>query len=362
MKILFLTTIDVNIKSGGGAYSRSMIDAFRSQPGVVVEVVELSTHRLIRSRLVRALVAVLAWVFRRVPVTVGFHSLLLKRNFLDMLNSNHDVIIADHLEVLGVLDSHHKKKYVYVSHNVEHKLLEERLRSVPSAIRQAIVKNLRSFEEEVVSRAALNITISAVDAEWISSFSPNTVVVYPTFPPPAPRDAVRAVGDVIKIGFLGGSGWAPNRLAVDYALERVLPRLKRDFEYVLCGAGWAEYISQKALPPDLARRVVVLGHVPDLSTFWQTIDLFLGSIEHGQGTNVKVCEAIHNQVPVYALPYALRGLPVEELKEAVFFGNDDELVERINTATSHRRSDCRLFSVDSARVKIGGLLEKLSFN
>ena len=85
---------------------------------------------------------------------------------------------------------------------------------------------------------------------------------------------------------------------------------KRKIEFVLAGSGWKkeEFIYRIGLSAKSRNvSVSVFGYVPDIQTFWSSIDVFVAPILSGSGINVKVCEALANGVPVVALPHAVRG-------------------------------------------------------
>jgi len=105
--------------------------------------------------------------------------------------------------------------------------------------------------------------------------------------------------DVPWLYFLGALDYEPNRQAVEYMLNDILPRLDaKGFRYRLLIAG-------KGLNDDLAKRINAaeqvhyLGFVSDLDNFIGACDIMLNPVMTGGGIKTKAVEALgYNKIVV----------------------------------------------------------------
>lgn len=304
-KVLYVTTVKLAEGTGGASYSRSVFEAVCSH--FDTQLLVLEEEKLLGRNLGRA-IAVVSSPITRTPPAVLFHSSILRARARRLLRSSWDAIVVDHLESAGVLGELVNTPVIYVSHNRESLLTETKFRRFPKWLKRVITQWIDGYEDRLASSANGVICISADEAKWYEGKCSNTVVVYPSFAVQA--RVPRARNSPLRIGFLGGGGWKPNADALDVLIERIFPELNREVTFVLGGAGWnsvdlAERVSATA--PRGAINVEVLGFIKDIRSFWESIDVFLAPMVSGAGTNVKVCEALANGVPVVALPAAIRG-------------------------------------------------------
>lgn len=131
------------------------------------------------------------------------------------------------------------------------------------------------------------------------SLLPNAAVRHAAPSPPPPRDPDRIV-------VVGHHAHEPNREAVDYLIEHVLPGLRAARpELVLRVVG--------AVPEDEAERwssspgVQVCGFVPDLGDEYARAGLAVVPVHSGGGTQIKLIEALLHGCPVVASEFAYRG-------------------------------------------------------
>jgi glycosyltransferase involved in cell wall biosynthesis len=110
------------------------------------------------------------------------------------------------------------------------------------------------------------------------------------------------------VGFIGNFRHLPNLDAVRWFVRRVLPLLLENLpqlRFVVCGKG---------MPPDLAAamqsnsRIVDLGEVAALRTFYEQIDIFVNPIVSGRGLRCKLVEAAAFGRPLVSTPLGAEGL------------------------------------------------------
>jgi hypothetical protein len=253
---------------------------------------------------------------------------------------------------------------IYVMHNREFDYAKTSIAGLPRwqqwvlALTGEVARCVRE-EEEILRRASLVIGISRDELEAVGAQYPGlrTAWVPPVFGEPRVRSGPRP--ERLVIGMLGSLDHFPNRTAIEFLLREAWPHADPRIELVLAGKG-------TELLNDPAQRIVGMGHVPDLASFWEQIDVLAAPILQGAGTNVKVCEALANRVPLLATPFALRGLPpindpsvwvasgAEEWRCALAWENLDALAVAQPSAEL-----ARLFSSDVARRNVAQALEHL---
>ena len=108
------------------------------------------------------------------------------------------------------------------------------------------------------------------------------------------------------IGFVGGFAHAPNVDALQFFLSEVWPIVLRgipDCEFRIAGPG---------LPSDvltsMPERVRYLGHVPDLSRWFDTLRVSVAPLRYGAGAKGKVASSLAHGVPCIATPIAVEGM------------------------------------------------------
>jgi len=318
MNVLFVTTVPLETETGGGVFSRSVFNALSAQFNVKPLV--LAEHQLIQNRTLRWIAALIKSVISNVPANIIFHSGFLDSRIKAVFdNGKWDIIILDHLES-GLLQKRnsHLDKHIYISHNREGLVVEQKLPRFISFFGGGLRQWVESYEIKFVKTVDGIVSISEEECKWYRRYCDNVGVIYPVFTADErnkkSHEQILGCKETLRIGFLGGKKWRPNEIAVEYIVKQILPSVDRGVEFILAGSGWSEKDLMKLLKGIKCSgnlRLKVLGFVDHIEDFWQSIDLFLAPIEEGAGVNVKVCEALANSVPVVCSPYALRGLPAE---------------------------------------------------
>lgn len=364
MKILFVTPVVPSNSFGGGVYTNSIIKAFKSLlPGVKIDLLVLSDHRKKKSRFLRILVSFFNYIFSGVPITVGYHRAFIDCERIKSYVAPYDLIVVDHLESGQVMIDAGVTDYIYVAHNIEHQLLISKLLVLLETpfkyFVNGVVLNLKKYEDDFLSNSEGVVSISKDDAEYIASLNGNVEVVYPLFDD-ARCERMPHSSEEIVIGFLGGSNWHANRLAVMEIYRNILPEINRPFRFFLAGSGWEEYVADKNIDNDLIKRTTFLGYLDSLKPFWSSIDVFLSPILTGAGTNIKVCEALYHSVPVFGSRHSFRGLDDHILNMSdIFIGDSHELALKLNSCKSFKYFDVSsAFKIDPATQAIGRILNK----
>ena len=136
---------------------------------------------------------------------------------------------------------------------------------------------------------------------------------------PLPHRRRARLKETPQLGLLANFTWWPNRAALRWLAQQVLPRVSRDLRVHLFGEGSA---SVDVSDP----RIVAHGFVNDVVEVFTTCDVMLCPIVSGAGVSIKFAEAIYNGVPVLATPFAARGLPLPTMSGVTLADGTDEWV------------------------------------
>ncbi len=187
-----------------------------------------------------------------------------------------------------------------------HFLREEReARLKGNRSRLAVAAATRERELYLVRQADATIVVSSEERRLIEAAVPGARV----FDLPLAREVhwPSTTFDVRSgIGFVGGFAHAPNVDALQFFLSEVWSIVLRgipDCEFTIVGPG---------LPSDvlmsMPERARYLGHVPDLSRWFDTLRLSVAPLRYGAGAKGKVASSLAHGVPCIATPIAVEGM------------------------------------------------------
>jgi glycosyltransferase involved in cell wall biosynthesis len=191
-----------------------------------------------------------------------------------------------------------RRPLIYNAHNVE------------SAFRHSLGgrgvgsrRSLARFERGLLERAAESWMASPSDVERARALAPGARLRY--VPNAIDVDAIRPVSAAGGGGllFVADFTYAPNRNALRFLLEEVLPRVWRelpDARLAVAGRGL------DSAPRD--ERVEALGFVSDLASAYASAACVAVPLREGGGSPLKFIEALAYGVPVVATPLAAAGL------------------------------------------------------
>lgn len=224
-----------------------------------------------------------------------------------------DVLACD-LNLAGLLGTSAAPLKVYASQNVEY----DRFVASPGRVwrRAYWSERLRALEGGAVRAADLTVTCSDEDAARMRELygaGPDAVAVVPNgydetelhAPSEAERQHARAaIGvrpDAHVIVFVGAD-WGPNREALAFLVQRVMPALARDGAHLLVvgSVGRSLTHTQEAW-------LRVVGQVPTLTPLLHAAEAGVNPVMSGGGSNVKVPAYLAAGLAVVTTPFGLRG-------------------------------------------------------
>lgn len=243
-----------------------------------------------------------------------------------------DVLIVDHLQChawLRLLPARLRACLpapVLVMHNLESEGYDEQAAAAQGLARWILRREARliaRLEQQALHAAAAVLCLSTEDAASLArrlwpagpiqrndAPCPATpsLLVLPGFARPQPL--LRRAGPGSRprcIGVIGTWSWRPNRAALCWLLQQVLPQLESGCSLLVAGHGLERGLPV-ALLPDRAAQVVLAGRIEDLDDFYGRVDVVAVPSVCGSGVHEKAIEAIARAGAVVATTQALRGL------------------------------------------------------
>jgi glycosyltransferase involved in cell wall biosynthesis len=220
------------------------------------------------------------------------------RRLLDQLlrSTRFDLVHVESLDLVGYLDRVRHLPLVCVHHNVESSLLVRRADGERQPIKRAYIRwqaeLMRREEVRWCPEAELNVVVSEEDCRLLREIAPRAT--YQVFPNGVDVEHYRPGGPGPADGlvFVGGTNWFPNRDALEFFRDEILPELHRRGERP--AVRWIGHAS----PADRSRYggdgVTLTGYVADDRPVVRDARCFVVPLRIGRiggGTRLKILNA-----------------------------------------------------------------------
>jgi glycosyltransferase involved in cell wall biosynthesis len=254
----------------------------------------------------------------------SFRSALQARNQLRPFHLLH----LDSLDLSGHLDTFYGRVPIVCSHhNVESSLLLRRIgietRPTLRAYFRHQARRLAAEERRWIPRMDLNLVVSEPDERQVLGSAPEAeVMVVPNcvdteYLQPAPGRTRRK-----GVVFLGGYSWQPNRDAMTYFSERILPKIREgEPDYPVTWLARTDQATCRAL----SRRydIEVVGYVEDVRPWVQSAACYAVPLRVGGGTRLKIVEAWALGSAVVSTTVGAEGLVAEDGENILLADTED---------------------------------------
>ena len=232
------------------------------------------------------------------------------------------------------------KPSLYVAHNVEHISAEENALSADGVVKRFFfrreAKLLKELELSLAARAAFTFTLAEEDRHPLGVASPEQSAVLPLV---IKRHSPQFLSERIisyDAGLIGTWTWEPNRVGLEWFMEKVVPHLPGGFKIAVAGHIPAGF---DAMPP----QVDVLGRVASAIDFVRSCAVIPLVAQAGTGVQLKTIETFEFGLPSVATTRSLRGIVnippnCREINDPQRFAA--ALVEVASLAKSGAKVDC----------------------
>jgi polysaccharide biosynthesis protein PslH len=241
--------------------------------------------------------------FQSIQITRKIEHLIEQKPF--------DLVILESLYSTGSLDFLKRQsnlKIIVRTHNVEHKLWEEKSIKSTNPFKKwylsTLAKQLKKYEIETLKRVDGIATISEQDQNDFKQMVIQSPIC--TIPVAMPNLEKRIDYSPNTFFFIGSMNWEPNKEAVQRLLNTIFPLIKREIpsaQFILAGS---------FMPQDLLAHqqdgVKIMGFVDDLTLFFNSNGILLSPIQSGSGVRVKLIEAMNMGLPIISTSKGAEGI------------------------------------------------------
>ena len=203
---------------------------------------------------------------------------------------------------------------------------------------------LPAFQEKIMSRVAAVIANSEREAEFTRRYAPRAVQVW-AVPngvdtevfAPAPTQANKK--NVILL--CSGLAVYRNRAAALWFAQRMFPAIRRevpDAEFWIVGSSPNREILRLVETPGIR----VTGTVEDVRPYYEQAKVAVAPYRYGEGTKIKVVEAMACGTPVVSTSIGCQGLEVTDGKHLLIADNEADFSRRVIELLRNRNRARRL--------------------
>jgi len=285
---------------------------------VLLRTASVQTIALPKMSVFRGLVTAGAVLRGRTLLQARYVGGALTRAF-ERLAPGADLVHLDILAVAALIDRVPSGLPVVVNaHNVESRLLVERVRGEPVRWRRAAmatqVRRLARMEQRICAAADRVLACSVIDAERLEALSPAArVSVIPNGVDLARfHPGSDPAGDDRTLVFVGQMSWFPNRDGIEHFLSSVWPRIR------LRHAARLRIIGRDGdtvLPS--ATGVDRTGFVADLRPLVESAAVYIVPVRVGSGTRLKLLEAMAMGKAIVSTRIGAEGLGLVDGRHAL---------------------------------------------
>ena len=194
---------------------------------------------------------------------------------------------------------------IFVAHNVEHRSAQENAAAAGGLFQRFLFRRearlLKTMEERLCHRARFVFTLAEEDRAALGVASGDRSAVLPLVTltqAPKQKGSRRIDCDAALIGTWT---WQPNRIGLEWFLEKVMPHLRPDFHVRIAGS----------MPSGIASThpgIKFVGRVPDAEAFVRSAAVIPLISTAGSGVQLKTIETFELGLPSVATSRSLRGI------------------------------------------------------
>lgn len=197
------------------------------------------------------------------------------------------------------------KPFIFVAHNVEHQSARENSAAAPSLVQRLLyareAKLLQRLEDGFCRRARFVFTLAEEDRRALGIAEDGRSAMLPLTTRSALSPSRTARMPDVDLALIGTWTWQPNRIGLDWFLQKVVPHLPDDLAIKIAGR----------VPSDLTsshRSIEFVGRVPDATAFVKRAKVIPLVSRAGSGVQLKTIETFELGLPTVATRMSLRGI------------------------------------------------------
>ncbi|GAB4379211.1 MAG: glycosyltransferase family 4 protein [Salibacteraceae bacterium] len=248
-----------------------------------------------------------------------------------------DVVIADHLEVLDLIEENQLRKVLYHGHNAEHVLWRSQAKITANPVVKSLMRveanRLASFERWAVG-AVRFFWLAPDDLRAIEALKPFNIAPHaPTYhlghdewlDEPMPELSANQN----RVIFAGTLSWPPNRDALAWFILKIWPKILRevpDATIAVCGPG-ADADMKTILKN--THNANYLGFVDNLQDEMGKAAVAVVPLRSGSGMKVKTLDAMYRGIPVVTTHEGISGIDATHGRDVLLADTDEHFANEV---------------------------------
>jgi glycosyltransferase involved in cell wall biosynthesis len=185
----------------------------------------------------------------------------------------------------------------------------------------------KSKELGLMEKADCTLVVSQAEKKLLETENPQlkTIQFFPM-----PRDiygAERGFDCRKNILFIGGFQHTPNVDAVLYFVQEIFPLVKgqvKDIKFTIIGSNAPQSVLELA-----SEDVIITGHVPDISDYFNTCKLSIAPLRYGAGIKGKILTSFSYGLPVVATSIAAEGMGIQDGHDVLVADSVNDFAQKI---------------------------------
>jgi len=248
-------------------------------------------------------------------------------------NEIFDIVHLDLLPLAGLLDLIPENiSTVLNEHNIESDLIEQKLGSVDSFVEKFIYKReflkLREFERQACLSVSSVLACSYDDQSTIKKMGADNVHCIPNGVDTSILLPDYSSININRLVFIGGMGWYPNKLGIEWFISEVLPILvKSNPEIQLDLIGNPNPFV--TIPDYLKQNVNKLGFVDDFKPCVHQAAIMIVPLHVGSGTRLKVVEGAALGKCIVSTYKGAQGVDLVSGQDVIYADEAEDFANRI---------------------------------
>jgi hypothetical protein len=328
MKLLFISSRDVNIKSHGGyqCTNRNYLSFCELLGFENVNVLNLNSEE--KNSIFHKL-------SRKINILFGFYPGLTQKkiNEIIKISTKYESIFIDSSSY-GVISFYLKKnnykgQIICFFHNVEYKIQLQKAKIKPFGFLMIMLVYLN--EKKACTYSDKIIALNKRDSDGLRrTYGASNIIIIPISLFDTLKIHVDKITSTPPTFLFIGNYWYANIHGLEWFVQNVLDNV--DIKLQIVGTGM-DILRKKFSHP----KIEFLGYIPDLSSVLINADYFISPIFLGSGMKVKTCEALMFGKNIIGTKEAFEGYEIDPLKVGAICNNKKEFIHAIENCCSEQR-------------------------
>lgn len=212
---------------------------------------------------------------------------------------------------------------MYYERNKE--LTKNLLKKIYCILQKKIIKK---YEKEIYKDIDKIIFVSEKDKEYVETYHKDKKIksVKLGIERYTKRGILKLRKEEIDIGFSGIMSYEPNKIAAEFIIKEILPKLiKKKLNYRIHLIGKEPIESWKNLEYVKNNKLVITGYLENIDDYISNMDIYISPLFLGSGMKNKILQAMNLGIPIIASNISCDG--ITELKDHENFLLCDNQVE-----------------------------------